>query len=236
MSGPRHDDRPTPAALKRTVRALAAVAVLGRVAVYTLTRVLLGRPRAFAAAVQAAARWPGLWGVYRRGALLRWLGVRAAVDSHIEFGTLFSRPTAVIGPGAYVGAYCCLGDVRIGAKTMLGDGVCVPSGRWQHGTDRTDVPMADQPGRLETVTLGANCWIGSRAVVLADVGDGAVVAAAAVVTHPVPPGTVVAGTPARAIGPAAARPGREAPAETTTDADAKAEAGPLGELAWRSVS
>ncbi len=235
MTPTEGDDRPAaPSLLKRPARVLAAAAVLYRVGVYALTKMWLGRQRAFADAVQAAARWPGLWGVYRRRALLRWLGVRVAADCHIEFGTLLSRPTAVIGPGAYVGAYCCLGDVRIGAKSMLGDGVCVPSGRRQHGTECPDVPMADQPGRLETVTLGANCWIGARAVVLADVGAGAIVAAAAVVTKPVPPRTVVAGTPARAIGAVGASPGHGARADTTTDT--KAESDPLGELVWSPAS
>jgi acetyltransferase-like isoleucine patch superfamily enzyme len=49
--------------------------------------------------------------------------------------------------------------------------------------------------------LGRNVWIGRGATVLAgvEIGDGAVVAANAVVTHNVPAGAVVAGVPARVI-------------------------------------
>lgn len=45
--------------------------------------------------------------------------------------------------------------------------------------------------------IGADCWIGDAAVIMADIGDGATVGAGSVVTRSVPPATVVAGNPAR---------------------------------------
>jgi acetyltransferase-like isoleucine patch superfamily enzyme len=52
------------------------------------------------------------------------------------------------------------------------------------------------------VVIGDRVWLGTRAVVLKGVtiGDGAVVAAGAVVTRDVPAGAVVAGVPARVVG------------------------------------
>ena len=49
------------------------------------------------------------------------------------------------------------------------------------------------------VCIGDNVWIGTRAIILKGVtiGDGAVVAAGAVVTKDVPPGCLVAGVPAK---------------------------------------
>ena len=187
-------------ALKKAAAFLAAASVLPWLAVYCLAYATCGHLRAFVSTSQRASRWTGLWGVYRRRALLRMAGAGVAGDCHIEIGTLISKPTLMIAPGAYVGAYCCLGDVRIGPRTMIADGVHIPSGAAQHGTTRTDVPMADQLGEPRTITLGADCWIGSAAVVLADVGDHAIVAAGAVVTHPVEPGAIVAGVPAEVIG------------------------------------
>jgi phosphonate metabolism protein (transferase hexapeptide repeat family) len=57
--------------------------------------------------------------------------------------------------------------------------------------------------RAHRVTIGHDVWIGHGAIVLPgrSIGTGSVVAAGAVVTRDVPPYTVVAGNPARAIRP-----------------------------------
>jgi acetyltransferase-like isoleucine patch superfamily enzyme len=62
-----------------------------------------------------------------------------------------------------------------------------------------------QPDRTEAaaspVSIGSDVWIGERAIILKGVtiGDGAVVAAGAVVTKAVPAGAIVAGNPARIV-------------------------------------
>jgi maltose O-acetyltransferase len=55
--------------------------------------------------------------------------------------------------------------------------------------------------RTAPISVGAGAWVGIRAVVLPGVtiGDGAVVAAGAVVTGDVEPNTVYAGIPAKRI-------------------------------------
>ena len=54
---------------------------------------------------------------------------------------------------------------------------------------------------MKPVLIGNNVWVGCRAIILKGVtiGEGAVVAAGAVVTKDVPPFTLVAGNPARVI-------------------------------------
>ena len=52
------------------------------------------------------------------------------------------------------------------------------------------------------ITIGKNVWIGIASTVLPGVtiGDNSIVGANSVVTHDVPPNTIVAGSPARKIG------------------------------------
>ena len=54
---------------------------------------------------------------------------------------------------------------------------------------------------FKPIIIGHHCWIGTGAMILQGVtiGDGAVVAAGAVVTKDVPPYTVVGGVPAKVI-------------------------------------
>lgn len=162
-------------------------------------QLLLGAERVFPGWSQAFSLLPGLGGAYLRRAFYRLVLPECGDGAHLSFGTIFSHSSARIGPDVYVGAYCMLGAVTLEADVLVGSHVSVMNGSRQHGIDRLDIPVREQPGCWPRVTIGRDTWIGDRAVVMADVGRHAVVAAGAVVTRPVPDFAIVAGVPAKIV-------------------------------------
>lgn len=104
-----------------------------------------------------------------------------------------------LGRNVFINQGCTLNDIggiEIGDDVMLGPRVSLISSG--HPVDpaqrRTHVTAA-------RIVIERNVWLGAGATVLQGVTVGAdsVVAAGAVVTRDVPPGTLVAGVPARAV-------------------------------------
>jgi bifunctional UDP-N-acetylglucosamine pyrophosphorylase/glucosamine-1-phosphate N-acetyltransferase len=111
------------------------------------------------------------------------------------------RPGTVVGRGAEVGNYAELKATRLGAGVKqhhvsylgdaeLGDGTNVGAG----------TITANYDGRAKHRTrVGRNAFLGVDTMLIApvEVGDGGRTGAGAVVTHDVPPGSLVVGVPAR---------------------------------------
>jgi acetyltransferase-like isoleucine patch superfamily enzyme len=186
-------------ALKAAVNAVALLLVLPCYLIYRVGGLFLDRQQAFAGWSQAFALLPGLTGVYLRRAFYRLVFPRCAADSCLSFGTVFSHPTAEIGRAVYVGLYCCLGDVTLEDDVLLGSHISIMNGARQHGIDRLDVPIREQPGVWPRITIGRDTWIGDRAVVLANVGNHCVIGAGSVVTKPVPDYAIAVGSPAKVV-------------------------------------
>ena len=89
---------------------------------------------------------------------------------------------------------------------MLADGVQVLSGGHEHGEARDGLPMREQTQTYRRVRIGRHAWIGSGAIIMADVGDGCVIGAGAVVTRPIPSDLVAVGVPARVVQTAVTKP------------------------------
>jgi acetyltransferase-like isoleucine patch superfamily enzyme len=185
--------------LKNVADVIAVVLVLPAVALYWVGRAALGAEKSFSGWSQTFALVPGLTGVYLRRAFYRLVLSRCGPGSFLCFGIVISHPTARIGRNVYVGAYGCLGDVTLEDDVLLGSHVSVINGGGQHGIDRLDIPIREQPGTYPRVTIGCDTWIGDRSVILADVGHHCVIGAGSVVTSPIPDYAVALGSPARVI-------------------------------------
>lgn len=185
--------------VKGVLLALAVLLVVPLLIVYWAQAGLLGRPRALSNASQALAVVPGLSGQYLRKAFLMCVLAECHPSATIEFGTLFSQPGARIGPNVYIGPRCHLGLVHLERDVLIAAGVHIPSGGQTHHFDDPERPIREQGGERTLVTIGAGAWIGSAAVVMADVGRGTVVGAGAVVTRPLPDHVIAGGVPAKVI-------------------------------------
>ncbi len=113
-----------------------------------------------------------------------------------------------IGEGARL--WSC-GAIKIGDRVLISHNVNIfdslthpLSARLRHGQFKeiaqTGHPLSIDLGE-QPVTVNNDAWIGANALILRGVtiGEGAIVGAGAVVTHDVPPFTIVAGNPARVI-------------------------------------
>ena len=148
---------------------------------------------------QMYALMPGLPGDYLRIAFYRLTLQRCSLSSRISFGSFFAHPEACLEQGVYIGSYCVLGRVAIGARTQIASGVQILSGKNQHARDAGGRITGSDQGVFMTVTIGPDCWIGAAAIVMADVGAGTTVGAGAVVTKPLPANVTAVGNPARVI-------------------------------------
>jgi phosphonate metabolism protein (transferase hexapeptide repeat family) len=129
-------------------------------------------------------------------------------NTRIEYSSL--------GDYSYLGENCEVADAVIGKFTAIANSVRIgapnhPMGRpsqhrftycpeYYEATATRDRDFFAER-RSDQVIIGNDCWIGHAAILLpgVTVGDGAVIAAGAVVSRSVPPYTVVGGVPARAI-------------------------------------
>ena len=103
-----------------------------------------------------------------------------------------------LGKRVFINSGCCFqdqGGIEIGDDALIGQQVVIATLNHDLHPDRRG-SMTPKP-----VKIGNKVWIGAHATILPGVtiGDGAVIAAGAVVTKNVPPNTVVGGVPAKVI-------------------------------------
>ena len=96
--------------------------------------------------------------------------------------------------------------IQCARKVIIGDNVLCASNvfviDYNHGTNPMSENYLDNDLEIsEGVNIKDGVWIGNNVIILGNVtiGEKAIIAAGAVVTHGVPPYTIVAGNPARII-------------------------------------
>jgi maltose O-acetyltransferase len=149
-----------------------------------------------------ASLGPGLpiLNFYWRPWLLRWAGVDVGHAVAIMPRIQVTPGTLSIGKDVFINTDCrfaCGGNIVIGDHCQISARVSFETIDHQ----LIPVPEGKRPSQSAPIVVENNVWIGSGAILLpgVTVGQGAVVAAGAVVTKDVRPFTVVGGVPARVI-------------------------------------
>ena len=157
-----------------------------------------------------------------QGSDIQWLGLRSIKGGHLRIGenciirgrVIFDHPSGHIkfGNNCYLGSslLVCHSGIDIGNDVIISWGVTIVDHNshalewekrsgdvqdWMMGKKNWDVVD------IAPVTISDKVWIGFGASILKGItiGEGAVIAAGAMVTKNVPPFTVVAGNPAKVI-------------------------------------
>lgn len=137
--------------------------------------------------------------VVRNAFYRRVMRVELAAGSSIHMGCrLTSIGALTIGAGTSIDQNAMLdarGGLTIGVAVATGPDLMLL-------TAEHDPHSPTFAGRFAPVAIGDRVWLGARVTVLpgVSIGEGAVVAAGAVVTRDVAPYTIVGGVPARVIG------------------------------------
>lgn len=154
---------------------------------------------------QAISLAPGLPGDYLRAAYYRLTLETFGDGSRVQFGSFFAHPEARVGRGVYIGCFNVLGRTEIGDGSQIASGVQILSGSRQHRRTESGAISGSEAGEFHCVRIGAGCWIGAGAIVMAHVGEYTTVGAGSVVTRDLPANCTAVGSPAKVLNAAESR-------------------------------
>lgn len=135
--------------------------------------------------------------------MLKGIFKHVGINVNIRPNIKFARGCNIsVGDNSGIGDGCFLqdiGEITIGRNVLMAPEAMVLTAN--HHIKRDELIM-NQGIEVGNVSIGDDVWIGIRAIILpgVSIGDGAVIAAGAVVTRDVEPYAIVAGMPAKKIG------------------------------------
>ncbi|MCK5579163.1 MAG: acyltransferase [Planctomycetes bacterium] len=116
-----------------------------------------------------------------------------------KYGSFCHYRDTIIGNNVVIGYYSTMGKVTIGDDVVIGGYVLILSGTQQHYFDDPNKKIIEHSGKKVMVSIGNDVWIGSKAVVMNDVGHRCIIGAGSVVVDKVEDHSIAAGNPARLI-------------------------------------
>lgn len=126
-----------------------------------------------------------------RNSIIECTGVLRELGEKLEIGE-----NVGIAANAFIAVR---GNVKIGSNTIFGPGVSIHAEN--HKFSDLEKPIRLQGATRNGITIGEDCWIGSKVVILdgVNIGNHVIVAAGAVVNKDIPDYSIVGGVPAKVI-------------------------------------
>ena len=184
---------------KTMVRSVAVCCVAPLGLSERLARRILHRDVFFESHGELLSLVPGKTGRYLRNAYY-WMTLESCpLDCCFLLGSAFTQSNAMVGHRVYIGAFSQVGSASIGDSTLLGDHVQILSGSRQHSFNDSGRTIQESEQEFAYIAIGANCWIGTNSVVMANLGRDCVIGAGSVVSKAVPDNSLAVGSPARVI-------------------------------------
>jgi len=106
----------------------------------------------------------------------------------------------VLGQNVFISQHCTIsGTVTIGRDSLIAGFVTIVDAT--HVFDDSTIPVNQQGGRKEPISIGEDVWIGTSSVILqgVNIGNHAVIGANSTVTKDIPPWAIAAGSPAKVL-------------------------------------
>jgi virginiamycin A acetyltransferase len=185
--------------IKRTIKNMVLFLVLPVFVLYWIMSRGGNNDGVFQSYSQFLSLFPGKTGVYIRAAFYRLATPGTSDEMSVGFLTILSHRNTSIAKGVYIGPQCNIGMCSIGENTLIGSGVHILSGSRQHEFQDIQKPIQDQGGVFEKIRIGADCWLGNTALVMANLKDHSILAAGSVLTKPSSKGDILAGNPAKCV-------------------------------------
>jgi len=155
--------------------------------------------RVFSLWTQFFALIPGILGIFLRRGFYSLTLERCSLNTHIGFGSIFTHRSVIVEDSVFIGLYCIIGSCHLGRGSLIASRVSITSGKTSHVRSDDGSWLPFDHNRAVQVRIGPKAWIGEAAVVMANVGQGSLVAAGAIVTHATDSNVVVAVSPARLV-------------------------------------
>lgn len=137
-----------------------------------------------------------------RASYYRMQGCKIADDASIAPNVRI-RGTFEMGSGSSFAFNCSISGESAGV--FIGNNVMVAPNcvlvAFNHGFDRLDIPMVQQPNKEASIYIEDDVWIASNCTITCGVkiGKGSIIAANSAVTKDIPPYSIAGGVPAKVI-------------------------------------